>query len=153
MNADFSVWQLIDQIACYLLHLFSYAIDVVLIGVGVWMAYTSRELRVTGAMGSTIRQFSLGAIILGMAHFINYTEHPLEVLLVRRHGNSGVLGGVHVFPGGKLDAADRLVDPAAPAAHRRLAGSADCDAADGAAAQVLAEAFPGRVEPAMAARG
>lgn len=30
----------------------------------------------------------------------------LEVLLVRRHGNSGVLGGVHVFPGGKLDTAD-----------------------------------------------
>lgn len=37
----------------------------------------------------------------------------LEVLLVRRHGNSGVLGGVHVFPGGKLDAADHQVDPAA----------------------------------------
>lgn len=37
----------------------------------------------------------------------------LEVLLVRRHGNSGVLGGVHVFPGGKLDAADRQVDAAA----------------------------------------
>ncbi len=37
----------------------------------------------------------------------------LEVLLVRRHGNSGVLGGVHVFPGGKLDAADRQADPAA----------------------------------------
>lgn len=36
----------------------------------------------------------------------------LEVLLVRRHGNSGVLGGVHVFPGGKLDPADQLVDPA-----------------------------------------
>ncbi len=36
----------------------------------------------------------------------------LEVLLVRRHGNSGVLGGVHVFPGGKLDAADCQVDPA-----------------------------------------
>lgn len=31
----------------------------------------------------------------------------LEVLMVRRHGDSGVLGGVHVFPGGKLDAADR----------------------------------------------
>lgn len=30
----------------------------------------------------------------------------LEVLLVRRHGNSGVLGGVHVFPGGKLDPGD-----------------------------------------------
>lgn len=37
----------------------------------------------------------------------------LEVLMVRRHGNSGVLGGVHVFPGGKLDAADRQVDAAA----------------------------------------
>ena len=37
----------------------------------------------------------------------------LEVLLVRRHGNSGVLGGVHVFPGGKLDAADHEVDPTA----------------------------------------
>jgi 8-oxo-dGTP pyrophosphatase MutT (NUDIX family) len=30
----------------------------------------------------------------------------LEVLMVRRHGDSGVLGGVHVFPGGKLDAHD-----------------------------------------------
>ncbi len=37
----------------------------------------------------------------------------LEVLLMRRHGDSGVLGGVHVFPGGKLDAPDREVDPAA----------------------------------------
>jgi len=40
-------------------------------------------------------------------------EQGLEVLLVRRHANSGVLGGVHVFPGGKLDAADRLVAPTA----------------------------------------
>lgn len=31
----------------------------------------------------------------------------LEVLLMRRHADSGVLGGAHVFPGGKLDAADR----------------------------------------------
>ena len=37
----------------------------------------------------------------------------LEVLMVRRHGNSGVLGGVHVFPGGKLDVADTQADPAA----------------------------------------
>ena len=36
----------------------------------------------------------------------------LEVLLVRRHDHSGVLGGVHVFPGGKLDAADCQVDRA-----------------------------------------
>lgn len=40
-------------------------------------------------------------------------DDGLEVLLVRRHANSGVLGGVHVFPGGKLDAADRRVAPAA----------------------------------------
>lgn len=31
----------------------------------------------------------------------------LEVLMMRRHGNSGVLGGAHVFPGGKVDAADQ----------------------------------------------
>lgn len=30
----------------------------------------------------------------------------LEVLLQRRHQNAGVLGGLYVFPGGKLDAAD-----------------------------------------------
>lgn len=35
----------------------------------------------------------------------------LEVLLVRRHGDSGVLGGAHVFPGGKLDADDPRQDP------------------------------------------
>ena len=29
-----------------------------------------------------------------------------QVLLLRRHGNSRVLGGIHVFPGGKLDAQD-----------------------------------------------
>jgi len=32
----------------------------------------------------------------------------LEVLLIRRHGNTAVLGGVHVFPGGKLDPADQV---------------------------------------------
>lgn len=35
----------------------------------------------------------------------------LEVLLLKRHGNSKVLGGVHVFPGGKLDPDDCAVDP------------------------------------------
>ncbi len=36
----------------------------------------------------------------------------LEVLLAKRHGNSKVLGGAYVFPGGKLDAADCAVPPA-----------------------------------------
>ncbi|HEV8323138.1 MAG TPA: NUDIX hydrolase [Myxococcota bacterium] len=30
-----------------------------------------------------------------------------EVFFVKRHENSGFMGGAHVFPGGKLDAADR----------------------------------------------
>ena len=42
-------------------------------------------------------------------------EQGLEVLLMRRHGNSAVLGGAYVFPGGKVDAAD-----AAPATLARL---------------------------------
>ena len=35
-------------------------------------------------------------------------DSPLgpEVLMMRRHGDSNVLGGVHVFPGGKMDGAD-----------------------------------------------
>jgi 8-oxo-dGTP pyrophosphatase MutT (NUDIX family) len=33
-------------------------------------------------------------------------EPGLQVLLLKRHGASGVFGGVHVFPGGKVDAAD-----------------------------------------------
>lgn len=35
----------------------------------------------------------------------------LEVLLLRRHQASGVLGGMYVFPGGKLDAADTAAVP------------------------------------------
>ena len=34
----------------------------------------------------------------------------LEVFLLRRHGLSNVLGGAYVFPGGKVDAADALLD-------------------------------------------
>ena len=33
-------------------------------------------------------------------------DEGLQVLLMRRHAASGVLGGVHVFPGGKLEDAD-----------------------------------------------
>ncbi|AVO34553.1 NUDIX hydrolase [Ottowia oryzae] len=34
----------------------------------------------------------------------------LEVLLMRRHADSAVLGGAYVFPGGKVDAADASAD-------------------------------------------
>lgn len=38
------------------------------------------------------------------------TQQGLEVFLVKRHGLSDVLGGAYVFPGGKLDADDALLD-------------------------------------------
>jgi 8-oxo-dGTP pyrophosphatase MutT (NUDIX family) len=34
----------------------------------------------------------------------------LEVFLIKRHGLSDVLGGAHVFPGGKVDSGDALLD-------------------------------------------
>lgn len=53
----------------------------------------------------------------------------LEVLLLRRHQASGVLGGMYVFPGGKLDAADALPMPAgldrSPPELHGLLGEAD----------------------------
>lgn len=39
------------------------------------------------------------------------TSVGLEVFLVKRHGLSDVLGGAYVFPGGKLDDSDALLDP------------------------------------------
>jgi len=50
----------------------------------------------------------------------------LQVLLMRRHGNTAVLCGVHVFPGGKLDPADMVdradaVDLSAAVCRQRLA--------------------------------
>jgi 8-oxo-dGTP pyrophosphatase MutT (NUDIX family) len=47
-----------------------------------------------------------------------------EVLLVRRHGKSGFMAGAHVFPGGKLDAAD-----AAPALASLASGLDSAQAA------------------------
>src|SRR6056297_2737827 len=36
----------------------------------------------------------------------------VEVLLLERHLDSDFAGGAYVFPGGKVDAADRALDPA-----------------------------------------
>lgn len=33
-------------------------------------------------------------------------EHGFEVLFVKRHGNSGFMGGAHVFPGGRVEDTD-----------------------------------------------
>lgn len=38
------------------------------------------------------------------------TPRGLEVFLVKRHGLSDVMGGAYVFPGGKLDETDALLD-------------------------------------------
>ena len=48
------------------------------------------------------------------------TDKGLEVLLLRRHQASNVLGGAYVFPGGKLDAADQH-----PSVLSRLSQSSD----------------------------
>lgn len=67
----------------------------------------------------------------------------LEVLMLRRHARSDVLGGAFVFPGGKLDAADRAValsgrlDDSAAALHARL-GEPQLDAVQAAALFVAA---------------
>jgi 8-oxo-dGTP pyrophosphatase MutT (NUDIX family) len=41
----------------------------------------------------------------------------VEVLMLRRHANSGVLGGAYVYPGGKLDADDHALAQAVGDAH------------------------------------
>lgn len=67
----------------------------------------------------------------------------LEVLLLRRHGASDVLGGVYVFPGGKLDPDDsaqpvlQRLDAPLDLLHRRL-GESVLQAADAASFFVAA---------------
>lgn len=66
----------------------------------------------------------------------------LEVLLVRRHGDSKVLGGVYVFPGGKLDVldcqtSDAQLDQTAETLAASL-GEVALDAATGAGLYVAA---------------
>jgi len=39
----------------------------------------------------------------------DHDRHGLQVFMLRRHSDSAVLGGAYVFPGGKLDEADRQV--------------------------------------------
>lgn len=67
----------------------------------------------------------------------------MEVLMMRRHANSGVLGGAHVFPGGKVDAADQAVRPsvwdASPQACR--AALNEPELADGMALGLYAAAL------------
>lgn len=72
----------------------------------------------------------------------------LEVFLLKRHGLSDVLGGAYVFPGGKLDAADALVDAErhldqTPEQLHAALGENDCDASSATALYVAAlrEAF------------
>jgi len=63
----------------------------------------------------------------------------LQVLLMRRHAKSGVLGGVYVFPGGKLDAADRLCpEPGVPVLHCQALAEPALDAASAAALYLAA---------------
>ena len=70
-------------------------------------------------------------------------EQGLEVLMLRRHAKSDVLGGAFVFPGGKLDPVDRAVVgsrcvDAAPERLRARLGEAQLDAREAAALFVAA---------------
>lgn len=66
----------------------------------------------------------------------------VQVLMMRRHGDSQVLGGAHVFPGGKLDPADRLADASileqSPQQLQQALGQFDLDAPSAAALYVAA---------------
>ena len=75
-------------------------------------------------------------------------EAGLEVFLIRRHGQSDVLGGAYVFPGGKLDDADATIDPGrhldrAPEALQVALGEPETDPRTAMALHVAAvrEAF------------
>lgn len=62
------------------------------------------------------------------------TPTHMEVLLQRRHVGMADMGGLHVFPGGKLEAADRLLDSATfldqpPAVLHSALNEAETDAA------------------------
>ena len=72
----------------------------------------------------------------------------LEVFLIKRHGLSDVLGGAYVFPGGKVDAGDALLDmqlhlDEQPAALHAVLGEPDLDplGAAGIYVTALREAF------------
>lgn len=66
-------------------------------------------------------------------------DEGLQVLLMRRHAASGVLGGVHVFPGGKLDPADRTLPTTdVSAAHVQALAEPALDAATAAALYLAA---------------
>lgn len=42
---------------------------------------------------------------------IRPSKARFDVFLVRRHDNVAFMGGAHVFPGGRVDAADRIAEP------------------------------------------
>ena len=72
----------------------------------------------------------------------------LEVFLIKRHGLSDVLGGAYVFPGGKVDTVDALLDMQAhlddqPERLHAVLGEPDLDAlaAAGIYVTALREAF------------
>lgn len=66
----------------------------------------------------------------------------LQVLLVKRHSQSRVLGGAYVFPGGKLDRQDCLVESAeldqSAAAMQQALGEAGLDLATACGLHVAA---------------
>jgi hypothetical protein len=48
--------------------LFNTAMDVLLLIVSFWMAYTAKKMNMGGAVGKTISLVVYGAVVLGLAH-------------------------------------------------------------------------------------
>lgn len=52
------------------LEIFNTVMDVVLLVVSFWMAYTAKKMNMGGAVGKTISMVVYGAVVLGLAHLI-----------------------------------------------------------------------------------
>lgn len=52
------------------MELINTVLDFVLIFVAIWMIYTARTSGLGGVIGSTLHLITLGALVLGLAHFI-----------------------------------------------------------------------------------
>jgi 8-oxo-dGTP pyrophosphatase MutT (NUDIX family) len=92
----------------------------------------------------------LSASIHPAATVVMLRDSPkgFEVFLLKRHGQSDVLGGVYVFPGGKVDQADMtvelntLLDQAPDQLHQNLgSGCLDASSATGFYVAALRETF------------
>ena len=106
--------------------------------------------QVTIETGEIARQAG-GAVLVSMEETVVLLRDAaagMEVLLLRRHAQASTMAGIYVFPGGKLDEADRIqdstewLDQPCAALHARLGEpGTDAATATGLHVAVLREAL------------